>query len=380
MRGLALSDLHLGFRAFAATASGRNAREVDVERAWMEAVRLVAIHRPDLVTIAGDVVHHPRVGSHAVKALRDGLRQISEAGIPVVIIQGNHDAGKTAEILTPIVIPDDLPGIHVVREVARLRLRAASTGELVSVTCMPFTALQAEEVTWDIQTPDAGADVNILLVHAPVNTSAEDVERLPTFYAGADSLDVGRLADVYDVIAAGDFHEFRRLHPTRLAFYSGSIERTSSNIWDERAPKGGVLYDTAESTMELLEVSTREVFDCRFEEIRNGAPTAAAVNEVLQERVECHPEGCITRLRVEGLPYSEKAGIDFGLVRQLKERCLHFQLDVTCIRDEAAAGDRRERGVRSLLDEARDFFADDEPAVRELAVAHLVGEEVADAA
>lgn len=376
MRGAALSDLHLGFRAFAATVDGRNAREVDVERALSRAAAAIVEAQPDLVTIAGDVFHHPRVGSHAVKALRDFLLEVvRRTAAQIVIIQGNHDAGRTAEVLSPVVIPDDLDRVHVVTTPKRIRVRAASTDELVAIVCLPFTVLE-EERTYRLR-PDPEADVNVMVIHAPVNTTAEGAQRLPSFYAGEESLDVGRLAEEFDVVAAGDYHEFHRFHPERLAFYSGSLERTSSNIWQEKSPKGMVLYDTATGEMRFREVPTRPMVDDSFRQITEGVeePTAENVNNMLRFLLELGgaPDS-ISRLKVDDVPRSEKDGIDWSLVRQLKQTCLHFQLDITYTASEHAAGDRRDRRGRSLLDEAQDYFAEDEEPVRELVLAQLGGE------
>lgn len=380
MRGVAISDTHLGKVQFAATSEGRNVRERDVERAWFEAIAKAVDLQPDLLTIAGDVFEHPRVSAHAIKAYRDGLRQLAGAGSPVIVIQGNHDAARTTSILSPIFIPDDLPGVHVVDQVSRIRLTVAS-GERVAVTCVPFTALEPEERTWAIGVPDPDVDVNVLLIHAAVNTSADDELRLPTFYAGHDSLDVGKLAEAYDVVAAGDYHEFRPLHPERLAFYSGSLEFVSSDIWREDARKGFVLYDTNAGEMELVEVPTREVIDLQFDQLLGGREsTAMAVNEVLRDLVDDLGDGGqIVRLKVDHLPRSEKDAIDWAAVRALKEKALHFQLDVSYQVTEHVVGDRRDRAGRSLLDEAREYFADDEEPVRELALAHLAGGEAIDA-
>lgn len=375
MRGVALSDLHLGFRAFAATVNGRNAREVDVERALSRAAATIVEASPDLVTIAGDVFHHPRVGSHAVKALRDFLLEVvRRTAARVVIIQGNHDAGRTAEVLTPILIPDDLDRVYVVTTPKRIRVRAASTDELVAVSCLPFTVLE-EEATYRLD-PDPEVDVNVLLIHAPVNTSADGAERLPAFYAGRESLDVGRLAEQFDVVAAGDYHEFHRLHPTRLAFYSGSIERTSSNIWQEGDPKGLVVYDTIAEQLVLYEIQTRDVVSYDYHDlISYGVEVDSwGVNDAMTELLSWQIDGDILRLKVDGLPRSEKDAIDWSLVRQLKERCLHFQLDISYTADDVAAGDRRDHRGRSLLEAARECFADDEEPVRELALAHLAGD------
>jgi DNA repair exonuclease SbcCD nuclease subunit len=382
VRGVAVSDLHLGKRQFTATEGGRNAREIDVERAWAHAVDRIIEAQPDLVTVAGDIFEHPRVGMHAVRAWRDGVRRIvTETDAHLIAIQGNHDAGRTSEVLTPIVIPGDYPRVHIVTEPKRIRLEIPRTGELVSIACFPFVAL-GEEASYSLD-PDPDAALNVLLMHAAVRTTAEGVDALPAFYAGETALDVGREADRWDVVAVGDYHEFQRLHPTALAFYSGSIERTSSNIWPEVDPKGVVVYDTGTREMELVEIPTRLMLDYDMDDILGGdeagwANNALHVNAALHNLVGVEDgklvEGAIVRLVVDDFPRAERDQIDWALVRQLKQACLHFQLDLRWAdRVSAEFGDRRERVVRSLNDEAADFFGDDPAEVRELAMAYLGG-------
>ncbi len=407
MRGAALADLHLGFRTFNHTTDGRNTREVDVERAWEAAVNgILAEHARKpiaVVTIAGDLFNHPRVSDYAKLAFLRGIRRLLEAGIVVIVLQGNHDAGRTAEVLTPIMLADGLgENLYIVTEPERIRLRVPPAGKrfyefvgegrTVSVACFPFVT-RGNGASYRLD-PDPQADINILVVHAAVKGDIGG-DRLPYFYGGEGALDIGHEADRWDVIAVGDYHEFTRLHPERLAFYSGSIERTSSDIWKEHAPKGWVLWDTDAGTMELREVPTRPMYDYDLDDVFGGAPIprldqpldAALVNAALEQvaGVEEHV-GAIVRLKVDDFPRAERDHIDWALVRELRARCAHFYLD---LRYAGAAvtdlGDRRERKALTLADEAAAFFAEDPEDVRALALSYLdveaavedVAEEVA---
>jgi len=369
VRGAALADLHLGFRAFAAVEGGRNVRERDVEDAWERAVDAVIAEGVDLVTIAGDIFHHPRVSDYAKRAFLRGVRKMLDAGIIVIVLQGNHDAGRTAEVLTPIALAEGMGSLlHIVTTPKRIRFRVR--GEVVSVACFPFVA-RGDDADYRLD-PDQHADVNVLLMHAAVKGSA-DGDGLPYFYGGDQALDVGREADRWDVIACGDYHEFTRLHPSRLAFYSGSIERTSSDIWKEDAPKGWVLYDTATGTMDLREIETRPMLSFNYSEFQS-VTDAEGLNVVLAE-LSCNPYRtgeAIVRLKVPDFPAAEREHIDWSLVRKLKETCLHFYLDVRYAASAAASlGDRRDREVFTLADEAARFFADDPEDVRDLVIGYL---------
>lgn len=377
MRALVTADLHLGFRALAATTEGRNAREVDVETAWRAVVDVAVDEQLDLVLIGGDIVHHPRVGMHAVQAWRDGIRRIvTETNAHVVAVQGNHDCGRTADVLSPIVIPNDYDRVHIVLSPKRIRLDLA--GRNVSVAAFPFVGGGSDEA-YRLD-PDEGADVNVLLLHAAVKSRVEGSDKLPYFYMGERAIDVGREAERFDIIACGDYHEFTRLHPDRLACYPGSIERTSSNIWNEHMPKGVVLVDTDTGSLEFVRVPTRPMLDYDLGDF-DMPPGAGAreLRDVLDELSTYEAiDDAIVRLKVDAFPREERADIDWRLVRDIKKRCLHFELDIRYAKREASAlGDRRDRNETglSLAAELASFTEGEDDDVRAL-MARYMGVEM----
>jgi len=372
VRGAALADLHLGFRQFTHVSKGRNTREIDTEEAWFAAVKLIVENKPDLVTIAGDVFHHPRASNFATRAFLTGVRNlIDDTDAEIVIAQGNHDAGRTAEVLTPIALAEGWnERVHVVTTPKRIRFKADV--ETVSVAVFPFVVM-GDGKSYKLD-PDPEADVNVLLLHAAVRGSSEG-DRLPYFYGSADqALDVGREVDRWDVIACGDYHEFTRLDPTNLAFYSGSLERTSSNIWDEHHPKGVVFYDTATGEMELAPVPNRKMSDYDLGDFDHPPGVGAdKVNECLEMLGSYITlEDTIVRFKVDAFPRAEREHINWALVRALKSYCTHFYLDIRYGKAEALdLGDRRNKKTLSLADEWLAFSKDDPDDVRACAVHFL---------
>lgn len=360
MIGMAAADLHLGFRAWHKVEAGRNLRELDVETAWLRVVEAVVEENPEIFTIAGDIFHHPRVSDHAKAAYIDGLlRILRETETIIFVVCGNHDAAKTTDTLTPILLAGEIDPerLKVVTEVKRIRVETWR-GNDVCVTCVPFVDLK-EARNYEL-TPHPEAAVNVLCIHAAVRGQAS--AKLPKFYAGEDSFDVAGAAYEWDVIACGDFHEYRRLHDDALAFYSGSIERTSSNIWDETAEKVVVRYDT--STMELTKIPTgaRGMLDFQLE----GAG-ADRVNEELERiRDEERIGGKVVRLKAAEFPREERPKLDWALIRELRGRAAHFYFDLRyaplVLSD---LGDRRERDTKhyTLEWEAVQYAQRLEPAV-----------------
>lgn len=387
MRGASLSDAHLGFRAFSATQDGRNLRELDTEKAWWQAINAILDEHEresiQLVTMAGDLVHHPRVSDFAKKALIDGVRLLVDAGIPVVVLQGNHDAGKTADVLTPLKLAEDSRDhLYVVTTPERVLL-GLQGGTTVSVSCFPYVVM-GDGKPYKLE-PAKDADVNILVAHAAVKADRGG-DLLPHFYgAGDQALDIAQHADDWDVIAVGDYHEFKRLHPKALAFYSGSLERTSTNIWNEDKPKGWVLWDTDDVRMEFHEVDTRPVVETDLSDaLTNGLRivdhTAESVNEAMAQILTgdvpeiFHGHAPIVRLTVPEFPREEKAGIDWALVRRLKSECAHFELRLQYAKPPAVNLVQQDEGRPKVLtvgESAKTFFSNENEHVRRLAMKFL---------
>lgn len=389
-RGVAVSDLHLGYRALRAEVLGRNQREIDVEIAWRRIVdRILELHGDsdiDLVTIAGDMFHNTRPSFYAVKAYRDGIRRLIDRGIRVVAVQGNHDGPKSTDSLNPAIVPDDMRGYYFVDRPEVVQIETQDW--LLNVACFPYCVL-VPDASWKVE-PNPSADVNLLVIHGAVKTSTSDA--LPYFYAGGEALDVGAEAGRWDVIACGDWHGHRALHPDHAAFYSGAIERTTSNIWDEVGPKGLVVWEVMRGPLgegersqyvnwSFEEIVTRPVHDYDLGDFLDvpGPNVVDDVNFALRQIVgsdlfdDAHMKP-IVRLRVYGLDHRQRDQVDRALVDLIRAGCLHFDLDYRekaggvggpVSRDEST-GERR-----TLADSAIGFFAGDELGVRESCLDYL---------
>ncbi len=96
MKILHFSDTHLGYQAFdRVTDEGINAREQDVYDAFKRVVNRILEIKPDVVIHAGDFFHRPSPSNRALTFGLEQLRRLGQAGIPTVIISGNHETPKT---------------------------------------------------------------------------------------------------------------------------------------------------------------------------------------------------------------------------------------------------------------------------------------------
>jgi exonuclease SbcD len=90
-RFLHIADVHLGIRRYKLPD-----RTTDFFRAWKEVIERYAIgRRVDFVVIAGDLFDQKRVDPQAANHAMICLRRLERERIPVVVIEGNHDARET---------------------------------------------------------------------------------------------------------------------------------------------------------------------------------------------------------------------------------------------------------------------------------------------
>src|SRR3982750_1200066 len=87
MRFLHLADVHLGCRRY-----NLEERTKDFFRAWYDVIENYAIpNKVDFILIAGDFFDRRNIDPQAMNHAMAGLSLLKEAGIPVVVIEGNHD-------------------------------------------------------------------------------------------------------------------------------------------------------------------------------------------------------------------------------------------------------------------------------------------------
>ena len=115
MRLAHFSDTHLGFSEFSRidAASGLNAREVDAYNSFERAIQTIIELKPDLAIHAGDLFHTPRPSNRAIFKGLEGLKKLVDAGIPTVVIAGNH---STPRVFSSgfIFETSNLLGVHAV--------------------------------------------------------------------------------------------------------------------------------------------------------------------------------------------------------------------------------------------------------------------------
>jgi len=325
-----LADLHLGFRQYhRTTPTGINQREADVALAFRRAIDRTIELRPELVVVAGDVFHTVRPLNPAIV---DAFAQFHRlvAALPeaaIVMVAGNHDRPRATETGCILKLFSRI-GIHVVVDEPR-RIDFPAHG--LSVLAVPDLSAGGERPAF---TPDPEARYNVLLLHGEV------AGVLPAHVALADravmEIDPGELhAPSWSYVALGHYHVHREVAPN--AYYTGSLEYTSTNPWGELVEehalglpgKGFIEYDLDRGVHRFHAVEgSRRLIDLPAIEARGLS--AGELDAAIRERVERCPGGIddrVVRLVVRDVPRHIVRELDHRALRDYKRRALHFQLD-----------------------------------------------------
>ncbi|MCE5313676.1 MAG: DNA repair exonuclease [Armatimonadota bacterium] len=345
-----IADPHLGYRVYnRITSQGLNRREADVFQAFRQALAKVVEIAPDVILIAGDMFHIVRPSNLTIQqTFREFTALRNKTDAPIVIIGGNHDSPRSADTGCILDLFCNVPDIYVAHsEYVQVKLDNLD----MSIFCLCHRALpQINSIKIE---PDPSSKYNVLMVHGTV----EGVIR-----HAYDLHEISRaqvVSDAWDYVAFGHYHIFEELAPN--AYYSGSLEYTSTNIWSEiKQPKGIIEYNLDEhKLMQFHEIDTREVIDLR--PIDAKGISAADLNTIIKRRIESIEGGHknkIIRLMIENLHRSAQAELDFSLVRQVRSEALHFELQLRPpTRDGRTLTSGSDTGVAKTLEEEWDEFA-----------------------
>lgn len=197
--------------------------EADLILSFIRAIDIIVENvKPDLVIHSGDLFDISRPTARVIHLALSQFQRLSSAGIPVLIIEGNHSYpsdrtyGHVLELLTHI------EGVRVVWEQSA-PLRIAN---LCLHTLPHRVLLQGYIPTQN----DLSTNLpNILVAHGVANG-------LPYFrtHRPAPDIEIRAYASWYDYVALGHCHRFSQIPETLKVFYAGS---TAMVTWNDFRPR-----------------------------------------------------------------------------------------------------------------------------------------------
>lgn len=339
-----LADLHLGYRAYTRTdEKGINLREKDVLIAFKNALFSVP-EDVKLIIIAGDIFHQVRPSNKTlevtIKILKD-FRECSE--IPILITCGNHEMSKAAEMGNALrVIESAVDDITIIDTDITTVCYPDIEVLAVPYSCIP----QLKDYDYPVVSK---AKYKVMSIHGSFNS-----DKCPELsqHSSCELLDANNLnAAKFDYIAIGHYHKYTELASN--IFYSGSIERASTNIWDEKSPKGFIIYDLEAKTHEFIRIKTRPVID--LPKINADLLTVEQLNERIKNLLSGIPNlsESIVRLNIDNLSFSTQRQIDQKMLREFAKTAVHLKLNFTKkeVIETTLEGQRNTKTIESFLDD-----------------------------
>jgi len=343
MRLIHFADLHLGIETYGSydTARGMSTRVADFLDSFDRIIDYAIKNSADAVLFAGDAFKNRDPSPTLQREFALRIVRLSRAGIPIVLLVGNHDLPSTASRATHTEIYQvlDTPGVYVCRNIETVNLQTQSGPlQVVAVPWVTRTTFLADESFRILADSDLdhamGTAVSgllrdladdldpgvpaVLLAHLSIQGATVGFER--SIMLGRD-LTVGMddmHASAFDYVALGHIHKHQQVIARPPAVYAGSPERV--DFGEEREDKGFIDVEiTLDATgrrqvnWQFVKLPARE-----FQTIRVDA-TGSIPMPIVEREVSARAQslaGAIVRCFVEVDPGMENS-VASGDVRRM---------------------------------------------------------------
>ena len=251
MRFVHIGDSHLGLSQFSRLdEDGGNLRERLVYDHFLAAIDAVVALRPEAVVHAGDLFQSVRPRTRAYLTALEAITRLGEAGIPLVIIAGNHDMRKSRYTPSPFEV---LEYHH-----APVYAAYGSGYQPVDLGDTRFhlipNLLQPDQYREEFDRIEPSRDHgNVLVTHGLASTLRD--RRLGTVME--HEIDTTMLSPAFDYIALGHFHGQAQVADN--AWYCGSQEYIS--YAEAGDTKGGLLVDLEKCMVTHLDLPCSPLTD-----------------------------------------------------------------------------------------------------------------------
>lgn len=320
VRVMHFADVHLGVESYGKfnPETGLNTRLEDFTRALNEAIDHALQADVDIAVFAGDAYKSRDPNQTHQRAFALALKRLTEAGIPVVMLVGNHDipntrgrahaleiygllGGAGVEILhSPRVatIPTrkgdvlvaGMPYLSRSRVLTQEEARGKSVEEVAHLVRDRYAAYMGE-MAQEVATQRD--HVAILTGHFTVAEARVGVQGFlhnpnePQVAVADVTATTGGNVSPWDYVAMGHVHKFQDMnrHAQPPVVYSGSIDRI--DFGERTEPKGYVLADVRKGHAEYKHVAlqTRPFIEINIDAGNADDPTRAILDEIARHPV-----------------------------------------------------------------------------------------------
>lgn len=349
IRLLHFADLHLGVENYGRldSATGLSTRLMDFLRAYDQVVDYTLENDVSLVVFAGDAYKTRDPSPTYQREFAKRIRRLSAAGIPTVLVAGNHDTPHAAGRATTVDIfaTLEVENVYVARKPEATRIETKDGPvQIVALPWVTRSALLAREeyknknleeinqlildkVTNIVEGPDglisqldpavSGATPTILTAHATVQGAVYGSER--SVMLGQEVILPPSLVKnpVFDYVALGHIHKHQVLNEDPPVIYAGSIERI--DFGEEREDKGFVVAEVerGRATWQFVKTDARRFVTVEVD-VQSDDPTAEILEAIAAHKIE----DAVVRLIIH-TPAEKEPLINEGEIRRALAGAFH---------------------------------------------------------
>jgi exonuclease SbcD len=266
MRILHFADLHLGMETYGGidSATGLSTRLVDVLKALDQVVEYAVKSSVDLVIFCGDAYKNRDPSQTQQREFAKRLRRLSDNGVPVFLLVGNHDLPNAVGRANAVEIFDTLAvdQIYVGNRLDIYKISAG--GGVVQIVALPWlkrSALLSREESKNLSIEQTNNLMQEIMTRRLIDLVSELDQQLPSLLVGHVSVSTAKpgsersmvmgrdpvlllgnvAAPAFDYVALGHVHRHQVLQENPPVVYAGSLERF--DFGDEGEDKGFYVID-----------------------------------------------------------------------------------------------------------------------------------------
>jgi len=367
MKLIHIADTHLGLAAFNRLdpESGMNLREKQVYDNFLRAINDIINQKPDVLVHAGDLFDTVKPKTKAYTTVLEALERLHTAGIPLVIIAGNHSMVKTRYTTSPFEVltyhPSNITAAY------RFRYERVEHGDTI-FHLIP-NMLRVEDYRTAYDAIELSQKHNNVLVTHGLATAIKD-KRLAT--VAEHELDSTILSEKFDYIALGHYH--RQCQITDNAWYSGSTEYlTYGEIADT---KGGLMVDPGRHEvlpLELPHTTMADLGTIKCQGVHPGDITEEIIARVSRKHL---PQYAMAQVTLDGLSREHGKGIDTKDLASIREQLLDLKIRTRKEEEDTPVALQQDIRMIDYLQEFGEFIGKQQLSARQKEFVATRGREI----
>ena len=311
---LHFADVHFGVETYGRydPATGLSTRLLDFRAALMAGIEEALRRDVEVALFAGDAYKARDPSQTHQRAFADCLKALTSAGVPVVLLTGNHDIPNTKGKANAIEIYDAL-GSDLLHVLDRRAVRTITTkrGRLLRIAAIPYltksallardeqAALSVQETTEAVETKYEEAIIEaadecrngpevptVFMGHFTVSTAEVGVTQAGYLLNEPKvSKEALNQPDAFDYVALGHIHKHQDLNHGEQPpmVYPGSIERID---FGERSEAKGVVFASiakGHTEFDFFHLPTRPFLEITSDTTKKRSRNAPASTESASE-------------------------------------------------------------------------------------------------